>query len=136
METTPDTAVSELSTGQLVSRALEQMSTLVRDELRLAQAEVTQKAKRAGLGAGLLGGAGAIALYGLGVLIAAAVLGLATVVDAWLAAVIVGVVLLAIAGILALVGKKDVQSALPPLPSDAISGVKADVGAVREGLHR
>jgi hypothetical protein len=80
---------------------------------------------------GLFGGAGLLGAYGLGVLIAAAVLGLATVLDAWLAAVIVGVVLLAIAGIAALMGKKQVSRATPPMPAEAIDGAKRDVKALK-----
>lgn len=128
--------VEDLSTGQLVSRAMEQMGTLVRDEIALAQAEMAQKAKKAGLGAGLLGGAGLIAVYGVGCLIAAAILGLANVVDGWLAALIVGALLLAAAGVAALLGKRDVAQAVPPVPQEAVAGVKADVDAVKQGLHR
>lgn len=125
-----------LSTGQLVSRAVEQIGTLVRDELALAQAEMSRKARRAGMGAGLLGGAGLIALYGVGCLVAAGVLGLATVMDGWLAAVIVGVGLLAVAGIVALIGRKDVAQASPPVPREAVAGLKADVDTVKGRLHR
>src|ERR1700735_2332070 len=87
------------STGDLVKQLSEQVSRLVRDELRLAQLEMTRKGKQAGVGAGLLGGSGIIALYAVGCLLAAAIIGLATAVAAWLAALIVGVVLLLIAGV-------------------------------------
>jgi hypothetical protein len=113
----------------------EQVSRLVRDELQLAQAEMKAKGKAAGTGIGLFGGAGLVAAYGLGVLIAAAVLGLATAMDAWLAALIVGVVVLAVAGVTALVGKQQVQKATPPLPSEAIGGAKRDVEALRGTAH-
>lgn len=126
----------DLSTGQLASRAVEQLAALVRDELALAQAEMARKAKRVGVGAGLLGGSGLIGLYGVGCLITGGILGLATVLDAWLAAVVVGAVLLLIAGVAALVGKKDVSQGAPPVPSEAVAGVKADVGTVKEGLRR
>lgn len=119
------------STGELVSRLSQDVSRLVRDELRLAQVEVSGKAKQAGVGAGLLGGAGIIALYGLGVLITTAILALALAVDAWLAALIVGVVLLAIAGIAALIGKKRVTEAAPPVPTAAVENVKRDLDAVK-----
>jgi MFS family permease len=124
------------STGELVSRLSTQMSTLIRDEMRLAQAEVKEKGKKAGIGVGLFGGAGLIALFGVGALVAAAILGLATAVAAWLAAIIVGVVLLLIAGVLALTGKKEVSAATPPLPQEAIAGLKADVGTVKESAKR
>src|ERR1700733_6706934 len=80
------TPADQASLGELTARLSEQMSTLVRDELRLAQAETTAKAKKVGFGAGLFGGAGLTAVYGVGSLILAAILGLAHVVDAWLAA--------------------------------------------------
>jgi uncharacterized membrane protein YqjE len=124
------------STGELVSKLSQEVSELIRDELRLAQVEVSGKAKKAGVGVGLLGTAGIIALYGVGVLIATGILALALVLDAWLAALIVGVVLLVIAGIAALLGKNRVAEAAPPLPSDAIASVKQDVAAAKEGAHR
>jgi len=86
-----------------------------------------EKGKRAGLGAGMFGGAGLFGLYAVGALVAAAILALATAVDAWLAALIVAVVLGAIAGILALVGKRNVQQAGPPVPEQAAESVKEDV---------
>jgi hypothetical protein len=130
----PDPA--NASTGELISQLTEQLSRLVRDEARLAQAEVTQKAKRLGIGAGLFGGAGLMAFFGLAVLITAAVLGLGLVLPDWLAALIVAAVLFAVAGVLALVGKKDVAHASPPLPTQAIAGVQADVATVKQGLSR
>jgi hypothetical protein len=124
------------STGQLLGQLTEQITRLVRDEARLAQAEVTQKAKRLGVGAGLFGGAGLFAFFGLATLVATAVLGLAHVLPDWLAGLIVAIALLAVAGVLALVGKKDVQQAAPPVPTQAIAGVKADVATVKNGLSR
>jgi len=121
----------DAAVGELVGQMSEQISRLVRDELQLAQAELKAKGTAAGIGVGLFGGAGIIAGYGLGVLIAAAVLGLATVVDAWLAALIVGVAVLAIAGILALGGKNKVAQATPPVPAGAVEGVKRDVEALK-----
>jgi uncharacterized membrane protein YqjE len=119
------------STGELVSRLSSEVTQLVRDELRLAQLEVSGKAKQAGLGVGMFGAAGLLALYGVGVLIATIILALALAVDAWLAALIVAVVLLAAAGIAAVLGKKRVQDAAPPVPTRAVENVKADVDAVR-----
>lgn len=124
------------STGDLVSRLSQDVSVLIRDELRLAQAEVSGKAKKAGVGAGILGTAGIIALYGVGVLIATAILALALVLDAWLAALIVGVALLAVAGVAGVVGKKRVTEAAPPLPTEAVESVKRDVAAAKGGAHR
>lgn len=127
---------STASTGQLVTQLTEQISRLVRDETRLAQAEVTKKAKRLGIGAGLFGGAGLFAFLGLAVLVATAVLALDLALPAWLAALIVAVVLFAIAGVLALIGKKDVEKASPPVPTQAIAGVQADIATVKQGLSR
>jgi uncharacterized membrane protein YqjE len=118
-------------TGQLVSQMAEEVSRLVRDEIRLAQVEVSGKAKKAGIGAGLVGAAGLLALYGVGVLLACAVLALALAIDAWLAALVVGVVLLLAAGVAALIGKNRISDATPPLPERALSNVKNDVDAVK-----
>jgi MFS family permease len=120
----------EPSTAELVQRATEQVSRLIRDELTLAKAELTEKGRHAGKGVGLFGGGGALALYGLGALIAAAVLLLATWITPWLAALIVAVVLFVVAGILALAGKKQVTQAVPPMPEGAVRSVRADVDTV------
>ena len=127
---------TDASTGQLISRLTEQITTLVRSEARLAQAEVTQKAKRLGVGAGLFGGAGLFAFFGLACLITTGILALALVLPGWLAALIVTVGLFAIAGVLAVIGKKDVAKGSPPLPTQAIAGVQADIAAVKQGMAR
>jgi uncharacterized membrane protein YqjE len=124
------------STGELVSQLTQQMSQLVRDELRLAQLEMTEKGKRAGRGAGLFGGAGLIALYGLGCFVAAAVLGLAAGIPGWAAALVVGAVLLAIAGVASMVGKKEMAQATPPVPTEAVDGVKQDARTLKPGSTR
>jgi hypothetical protein len=133
---TPPPDPRNASTGELVGSLSEQIGTLVRDEVRLAQAEITQKAKRLGVGAGLFGGAGLVAVLGLNALITAAILGLADVLPGWLAAIITAVVLFAVAGVLALIGRKDVQQAAPPLPTETMASVQADVAAVKEGIAR
>ena len=124
------------STGELVGRLSEQVTALVRAEVRLAQAEVTRKAKRLGIGAGLFGGAGLVTILGLGALVTAAILGLANVLPGWLAAILVAVVLFAVAGVLALLGKKDVEKATPPLPTETIASVQADIDAVKRAVSR
>jgi Flp pilus assembly protein TadB len=124
--------LSDQSLGELVQRLSNQTSTLVRKEIQLAQQELQNKGKRAGLGVGLLGGGGLVALYAVGALIAAAVLGLSTAVAPWLAALIVAVALFVIAGVLALLGKKQVQRALPPKPETAIESVQSDIAEVKE----
>jgi uncharacterized membrane protein YqjE len=133
---TSRTAAQEPSTGELVRQAVEQMSRLVREELALAKAEVTQKGKRAGVGAGLLGGGGVVALYGVAALLAAVVLALAEVMPAWLAALIVAVVLFAAAGVLVLLGRKQVKQGTPPVPEETVRSVKADIDEVKERARR
>ncbi|MGB8960509.1 MAG: phage holin family protein [Pseudonocardiaceae bacterium] len=122
--------------GQLVSAATEQISRLVRDEMRLATIELKQKGKRLGFGAGLLGGAGVLAFYGGEALVAAAILALATQLPPWLAALIVGAVVLAVASVFALVGKKQVQRAGPLVPEETAVSVKSDIKTIKEGIHR
>src|SRR3954464_3819946 len=124
------------TTKELVQELTTDASTLVRKELALAQVELKEKGKRAGIGGGLFGTAGLLALYGLGALIAAVVLALATAVDGWLAALIVGVVLFAAAGVAALVGKRQVEQATPPAPERAIASTRQDVQEVREHARR
>ena len=124
---------TEASMGELVHRLSEQSTTLIHSELELAKAELVAKGKHAGVGAGLFGGAGLIGLYGLGALITAAILALALVLPAWASALIVAVVLFAIAGIAALVGKKQVSQATPAAPERTIENVKRDVDTVKGG---
>lgn len=132
----PDSPRDERPIGQLVQDLSQQTATLVRQELHLAQLEMQQKGKRAGLGAGLFGGAGLLAVLGLGALVAAAILALATAVDPWLSAVIVAAVLFAVAGVVALVGKREVNEAVPPKPERTIESVQQDVHEIKERAHR
>ncbi|CAB4923374.1 unannotated protein [freshwater metagenome] len=129
-------AQDERPVAQLVQDLSQQTATLVRQELRLAQLEMQQKGKKAGIGLGLFGGAGVIAFYGVGAVIAAAILALATAVDGWLAALIVAVVLFALAGIAALVGKKEVADAVPPMPQGAIDSTQKDVQEIKDRSGR
>jgi len=112
-----------------------QVSRLVRDEVRAAQAELTAKLKDAGLGAGLLAAAAVMGLYALGVFIATAIIALSNVVAPWLAALIVAVLLLLIAGILAFLGLRKLKTGVPPVPTDSIESVKADIRTVK-GVNR
>ena len=121
------TQLQDRPIGELLKQLSEQTSTLVRQELDLAKAELGEKGKRAGLGAGMFGGAGLLAVLALGALTACAILALATAVTAWLAALIVAAVLGAIAGVLALTGKTKVEQATPPVPEQAVGSVKEDV---------
>jgi uncharacterized membrane protein YqjE len=117
----------EKSASELLRDLSQQTGDLVRQEMELAKAELREKGKAAGIGAGMFGGAGVVALFGVGALTAAAILGLAIVLDAWLAALAVGAGYLAIAGVLALTGKKKVSQATPPVPEQAIESSKEDV---------
>jgi uncharacterized membrane protein YqjE len=128
--------LSDRSVGGLVQQLSQQTATLVRQEMRLAQTELQEKGKRAGMGAGMFGGAGLVALYGVGALLAAAILAIGTAVDPWIAAVIVGVALLATAGLLALLGKRQVDQATPPKPEQAMASVQRDVDEVKERARR
>jgi hypothetical protein len=117
----------EASVGELVKALSEQTARLARQEVELAKSELTVKGRRAGIGAGMFGAAGVVGLYAVGAVVAAAILGLATAVTAWLAALIVAVVLGALAGALALTGKSKVEQAAPPIPEQATESVKEDV---------
>ena len=118
---------SDRPVGELVRDLSDQTTALVRQEVELAKAELAVKAKSAGIGAGMFGGAGALGFYALGTLTATLILALATAVDAWLAALIVTVAYGAIAGLLALRGKARVARATPPLPEEAVASTKEDV---------
>ena len=129
-------APADASLGDLIKAMSADLSRLVRDEIQLAQTEISAKVKQAGVGVGAFGGAGVLALYGIAVLIAAAVLGLAVVLAPWLAALIVGVVVLAIAGVAALIGKRKVSEAAPVVPERTVASVKEDVAEIKESIQR
>ncbi|MBU4336590.1 MAG: phage holin family protein [Actinobacteria bacterium] len=135
MSTPPDDPAPR-SLGQLVSDLSEQGARLVRAEIDLAKAEVTAKAQQLGIGVGLLAFAGFLAVNAFAVGLAAAVLGLSTVVAPWLAALIVMGALLLIAGILVAIGVGRLKAGSPPVPELATQSVQADVEAVTKGLHR
>ena len=117
----------EQSIGDLLKQLSEQTATLVRQELDLAKAEMQQKGKRAGVGIGLIGVGGVVALAAVGALTATLILILAEWMDAWLAALIVTVVYAAGAALLALQGKEKVAEATPAVPEQTIETVKEDV---------
>ncbi len=126
----------EHSTGELVKMVSEQLSVLVRDELKLAQLEMTGKGKQAAVGAGMFGASGLVAVYAVGCLLACAIIAISGVVAAWLAALIVGAALLAAAAGAALIGKRRLQRATPPVPEETMASVKADVEEIKERTHR
>jgi uncharacterized membrane protein YqjE len=121
--------------SELIQRASQQTATLVRDEIRLAKLELQDKGKRLGAGAGLLGGAGLVAFFGVGALIAAVILALATLLEPWIAALLVAVGLFALAGVLALSGKGKLEQGTPPVPEEAIESTKQDVETIKEHAH-
>ncbi|MGH3293828.1 MAG: phage holin family protein [Trebonia sp.] len=129
-------AALEQSTGELVKLVAEQVSVLVRDELKLAQLEMSGKAKQAGKSAGMLGGGGLFALYGVACLVACVIIAISHSLQAWLAALIVGAALLAVAGVLAALGRSRMRQATPPVPTEAVDSVKSDMAEIKERAHR
>lgn len=123
------------SIGQLIGRLSEQSSKLVRAEIELAKAEVSSRAKKAGIGIGLLAGAAFFGFFAFAVLLATAIIALNGQMALWLAALLVAVVLLIVTAVLALLGVKRLQAGSPPTPERAVENVKLDVDAVKEGLH-
>ncbi|WP_330289618.1 phage holin family protein [Streptomyces sp. NBC_00576] len=122
--------------GDLVQRASQQLSQLVRDEMRLAQAEMTEKGKRFGKGGGLFGGAGLGGVLTLQALVATVIAALSLAMDVWAAALIVTGVLAAVTALMAALGKKQFSKGSPPRPERTMDSVKADVAAIKESAHR
>jgi uncharacterized membrane protein YqjE len=122
-----DTEMRDQPVGDLVRQLSEQTTELVRKEVELAKAELAEKGKKAGVGAGMFGGAGLFGFFAFAGLTATLILALATAVEPWLAALIVTVVYAAIAGVLALQGKNRVKEAGPPVPEQAVDSTKEDV---------
>lgn len=123
------------STAELVRQASEQITTLVRDELQQAKAELAEKGRHAGMGIGLFGGAAVMLHYALGALLFAAGLGLAEVMPGWAAALVVAAVLLVVAGIEALVGKAQLKRSTPLIPDRTIDSVRADIETVKAAVE-
>ncbi|MFI1104481.1 phage holin family protein [Streptomyces melanogenes] len=122
--------------SELMHRASQQLTELVRGEMRLAQAEMKEKGKRYGKGGGLFGGAGVVGFLMLQALVATVIAALAVPLPVWAAALIVTVALGVIAAVLAVVGKKQVAQAAPPVPDQTIESVKADVAEIKESAQR
>jgi uncharacterized membrane protein YqjE len=122
--------------SELVQRASQQLTELVRGEMRLAQAEMKEKGKRYGKGGGLFGGAGVVGFLTLEALVVTAIAALAVPLSVWAAALIVTVVLGVITAVMALVGKKQIQEGAPPKPEQTIDSVKADVAEIKESAQR
>ena len=115
------------STGDLLKQLSEQTSALVRQELELAKAEMAEKGKQAGLGAGMFGGAGLFGLLSLIALTACFIVALDHAVSDWLAALIVAAVYAAVAGVLALTGRNKVREAAPAVPEQTVDTLREDV---------
>ncbi|GGX74889.1 phage holin family protein [Streptomyces fructofermentans] len=124
------------SVSELVGQATEQLSDLVRQEMRLAKEELAEKGRRAGRGGGLLAAAGAVAYVGLMALSVTAAAVLALVLPWWAAALVVTLALLAAAGVLAAAGRSRLGRATPPLPEETLDSVRADVDEIKERAHR
>ncbi|MDO0932901.1 phage holin family protein [Streptomyces sp. DG2A-72] len=122
--------------GDLVQRASQQLSQLVRDEMRLAQAEMTEKGKRFGKGGGLFGGAGLVGVLTLQALVATVIAAMSLAMDVWVAALIVTGVLAAITALMAALGKQQISKASPPTPEQTMDSVKADVSEIKERAQR
>ena len=125
----------DMPIGDLVGRLSNEIASLIHDEIRLAQAEMTQKAKTMGVGAGIFGGSGLLVVFGLGAVIAAAIVGLSLAVALWAAALIVGGILFLLAGVAALMGKKEFSKASLPIPTEAITSSRKDIGSFTQGLR-
>lgn len=132
---TTQTATGDEPIGALVHRLSEQIPELVRSEMRLAQAELSEKGKKAGLGIGMFSAAGLLAFLGLCTVITTAILALALVLPAWASALLVAVVLLVGAAVAGLAGKKEIEQATPPAPERAMAGVREDVQTIKGGHH-
>lgn len=132
----PGQPLPEMSTADLIDRLSAQVTELVRDEMALATEELKRKGLKTGIGAGLSGAGGVLALFGLGTLIAAAILAIALVLPAWAATLIVAVGLLLVAGLLAVTGIGQVKKAGPPVPQAAASSTRRDVETVKESVRR
>lgn len=115
------------SIGDLFGKLSAETSTLIRQEMELARAELTEKGKQAGKGAGLFGGAATVALLGAGAITAGLVMLLGLLIPDWLAAIIVGLVFVGIAALLGLRGRDEIQAATPPVPEQTVDTVKEDV---------
>jgi uncharacterized membrane protein YqjE len=122
----------EPSVAELVKQLSEQSSALARKEVELAKLEVTEKAKRTGIGAGMFGGAGLLGVAALGALTACFILALNLAVAGWAAALIVAGIYALIASGLAITGKSNLQKGTPPAPQQAVESTKEDVAWVKD----
>ena len=115
------------STGDLLRELSDHTTTLVKQEIDLAKAELSDKGKKAGKGAGMFGGAGLFGVFAFAALTTCIIAALESPLSLWSAALIVAVVYAAIAGVLALQGRNKIQEVGPPVPEQATESVKEDV---------
>jgi hypothetical protein len=134
-ESNGNSALRDQPISELIKQLTEQTKLLARQEVELAKAELTEKGRRAGVGAGMVGGAGLFGLFAFAVLTACFVLALATAVAGWLAALVVAVVYGAVAGVLALAGKQKIREATPPMPEQTVETVKEDVAWTKQRVQ-
>ena len=127
MTASTDNELRDRPTGELLRELSDQTTTLVKQELDLAKAELQEKGKQAGIGAGMFGGAGSFGVGAFAALTAGVIAALSQAMDTWLAALIVAVVYAAVAGVMAMTGKKKVKQAAPPIPEQAKDSVKEDL---------
>ncbi len=127
MSTPDENELRERSTGDLLKELSDHTTTLVKQEIDLAKAELSEKGKKAGQGAGMFGGAGLFGVFAFAALTTCIIAALESPLSLWLAALIVAVVYAAIAGVLALQGRNKIQEAVPPVPEQATESVKEDV---------
>ena len=127
MTASQENPLRDRPTGELLKELSDQSTTLIKQEVELAKAELQEKGKQAGMGAGMFGGAGLFGVAAFAALTTALIAVLATAMDTWIAALIVAVVYAAVAGVMAMTGKKKVQDAAPPVPEQAKESVKEHV---------
>ncbi|MBV8951355.1 MAG: phage holin family protein [Actinobacteria bacterium] len=134
-EPSPTSDGTEKSLSELAGDLTRQMTALVHDEIELAKTEMSEKGKRVGLGTGMLGAAGVLALFALGCLTACAVAAVALVTSVWLAALVVGAAYLVVAGLLALTARAQLARATPPVPEEAMESAKEDVAWLKTQMR-
>jgi VIT1/CCC1 family predicted Fe2+/Mn2+ transporter len=127
--------MTDRTTAELIGELGQQASRLVRDEIWLAKQEMIQKARRAGTGAGLLGGAVVIVVYAIGAIVLAIIAGLDEAMPLWAAALVTAALLLGLAAVVGLVGRGQLRRATPPLPVEAVDSIKQDVATVKDSIH-
>ena len=122
-----DEGLHDASFGELFKKLSSETSELIRQEMALARAELSEKGKEAGKGAGLFGGAATVALLGAGAITAGIILLLDLAIAAWLAAIVVGLIYVGVAAFLGFQGRDRMKAATPPVPEQTVETVKEDV---------